>query len=375
MVVGRHRETKAVIDLGAIYHNVSEEKARLKEGQDLFAVVKANAYGHGIVQVAGAARQAGASGFCVAVIDEGLALRQAGFTEPILILGVNSPLEAVVMAQNDLAVAVGDESFIKQAAPILQQAGLKLKVHLALDTGMGRIGFRSASDLKNAADLLRSLREKFIFEGLFTHFASADSKQTYYFEHQASILRKMLQVISPKPRYVHFANTATAMWHSELAGNVVRYGIGMYGLNPSGTELTEPGSLYPALELISQLVAVKYVPVGSPIGYGETYITQKGEWIGTVPIGYADGWPRKMQGFSVLVDGAYCEIVGRVCMDQIMVRLPQNFRLGTKVTLIGTNNGKTITAQEVADHAKTIHYEIVSALTERVERIYVWGDK
>lgn len=374
MVVGRHRETKAVIDLGAIYHNVAEEKARLKEGQDLFAVVKANAYGHGLIQVARAAKQAGANGFCVAVIDEGLALRQAGFTEPILILGVNSPIEAVIMAQNDLSVAVGDESFLREAAPVLKQAGLRLKVHLALDTGMGRIGFRFADEVKSVVALLGQLTKQFVFEGIFTHFASADSKETSYFNKQVALLNEMLQVVSPKPRYVHFANTATAMWHSELTGNVIRYGIGMYGLNPSGSQLTEPGTLRPAMELVSQLVAVKHVSAGAAIGYGETYVAKLDEWIGTIPIGYADGWSRKLQGFSVLVAGNYCEIVGRVCMDQIMVRLPQNFKLGTKVTLIGTNNGHTITAQDVANYAHTIHYEIVSALTERIERVYVWNN-
>src|SRR5699024_5128548 len=134
---------------------------------------KANAYGHGLVQVAQAAKQAGATGFCVALIDEGVALRAAGLTEPILILGVNSPLEAVFMAQNDLSVAVGDVKFLQDAATSLKQAGLKLKVHLALDTGMGRIGFRSPAELQLAVRTLQGTESQFIFEGLFTHFASA----------------------------------------------------------------------------------------------------------------------------------------------------------------------------------------------------------
>ena len=371
MVVGRHRETKAVIDLGAIYHNVAAEVSRLRKGQELFAVVKANAYGHGLLPVARVAKDAGASGFCVALIDEGLALREAGFTEPILILGVNSPLEAVTMAQNDLSVAVGDVSFLDSAAPLLRQSQLKLKVHLALDTGMGRIGFRFPNDLKQALGRLDQYVEEFEFAGLFTHFASADSKKTYYFEQQLNKLNEMLKIVPTLPRYVHCANTATAMWHSGSVGNVVRYGIGMYGLNPSGTELTEPTKLRPALELVSQLIAVKQVQKGATIGYGETYLASSDEWIGTIPIGYADGWSRSLQGFSVLVEGQYCEIVGRVCMDQIMVRLPHQFKVGTKVTLIGTNGNNTITAQQVADYVHTIHYEVISALTERVQRVYV----
>ncbi|GEN48846.1 alanine racemase [Ligilactobacillus pobuzihii] len=374
MVVGRHRETKAVIDLGAIYHNVAVEVSRLRKGQELFAVVKANAYGHGLLPVARVAKDAGASGFCVALIDEGLALREAGFTEPILILGVNNPLEAVIMAQNDLSVSVGDVSFLDSAAPLLRQSQLKLKVHLALDTGMGRIGFRCSNDLRQALGRLDRYVEEFEFAGLFTHFASADSKETYYFEQQLNNLNEMLKIVPTLPRYVHCANTATAMWHSGSVGNVVRYGIGMYGLNPSGTELTEPKKLRPALELVSQLIAVKQVQKGATIGYGETYLASSDEWIGTIPIGYADGWSRSLQGFSVLVDGQYCEIVGRVCMDQIMVRLPHQFKVGTKVTLIGTNGKNTITAQQVADYVHTIHYEVISALTERVQRVYVWNE-
>lgn len=374
MVVGRHRETKAIIDLGAVYHNVLEEKCRLQEGQELFAVVKANAYGHGLVQVAQAAKKAGAAGFCVAVIDEGVALREAGITEPILVLGVNSPLEAVYMAQNDLAVAVGDVNFLQEAAPTLSQAGLKLKVHLALDTGMSRIGFRFPEQLQLAVRMLGQTEKCFIFEGLFTHFASADSHDTKYFEGQVQRLEELLTVIDKKPRYCSFANTATAMWHSKFSGNVVRYGIGMYGLNPSGTELNAPGNLLPALQLTSQLVAVKQVQAGTAVGYGQTYRAQKDEWIGTVPIGYADGWRRQMQGFSVLVAGNYCEIVGRVCMDQIMVRLPHDVSVGTKVTLIGRDGDQEITAQQAADYVQTIHYEIVSALTERIHRVYVWNN-
>ena len=375
MVVGRHRGTKAVIDLGAIYDNVKKEISRLHDSQDLFAVVKANAYGHGLIPVASAAKKAGAAGFCVALIDEGLALRAAGFLEPVLILGLNDALEAPVMARYDLAVAVGDEKFLQDARPLLKQAGLKLRVHLALDTGMGRIGFRTPTELKAVIKLLEQYSDAFIFEGIFTHFASADSSNQEYYVKQIQSLDKMLAVVDNKPRYVHFANTAAAIWHQRYQGNMVRYGIGMYGLNPSGHELADPVELKPALQLVSELVAVRQIKPGDSVGYGHTYTAESAEWIGTVPIGYADGWARKMQGFSVLINGNYCEIVGRVCMDQFMVRLPHKFDLQTKVTLIGDNGGKTITAQQVADYAQTIHYEVITALTERVQRIYVWNNR
>jgi alanine racemase len=152
---------------------------------------------------------------------------------------------------------------------------------------------------------------------------------------------------------------------------MIRYGVGIYGLNPSGTAIDElPYELEPAMSIESELVFVKQVEAGSAIGYGATYHAEADEWIGTVPIGYADGWLRRMQGFHCLVDGQYCEVVGRVCMDQLMIRLPREYPDGTTVTLIGTNQGKTITLQDAADHAGTIHYELACDLAERLPRVY-----
>lgn len=144
----------------------------------------------------------------------------------------------------------------------------------------------------------------------------------------------------------------------------------MYGLNPSGGELDLPYPLKPAMQLVSALVQTKQLHPGEMIGYGATYTAKETEWIGTVPIGYADGWLRKMQGTQVLVDGQFCEIIGRVCMDQLMIRLPRKYELGEKVTLIGEDQGKSITMQQIADHLETIHYEIACTLSERIPREY-----
>lgn len=181
---------------------------------------------------------------------------------------------------------------------------------------------------------------------------------------------EVLKKLSELPRYVHVSNSATALWHDETIGNMIRYGVAMYGLNPSGHALPEVYPLQPALELVSELIQVKKLPAGEGIGYGETYITPEAEWIGTIPIGYADGWLRKMQGFSLLVEGNYCETIGRVCMDQLMIRLPQEFPVGTKVTLIGKNADKEITMQDVADQLGTIHYEVACGLGQRIPREY-----
>ena len=179
-----------------------------------------------------------------------------------------------------------------------------------------------------------------------------------------------MAVVSHKPRYVHVANSAAAMWHDDCGGNVIRYGITMYGLNPSGDELTLPTTIKPALSFESELVFVKQLVPGDTVGYGKTYTAKTTEWVGTVPVGYADGWLRRMQGYHVLIAGELCEIIGRVCMDQFMVRLPRKLPLGTKVTLIGQDGTKQVTAQMAAQYSKTINYEIVCYLSERLPRYY-----
>ncbi|KRM88563.1 alanine racemase [Liquorilactobacillus vini] len=370
MVVAWHRPTKAVIDLTAIKKNIKIEKNLLGPNQQIFAVVKANAYGHGAIQVAYAARQAGVTGFCVAVIDEGLQLRQAGINEPILILGINSPVTVPVMAANQLAVAVDSLEFLRQAAKYLQ-IGQRLSVHLALDTGMSRIGFKKQADLQAAVAFLRNNPDKFDFAGIFSHFATADAKSDDYYQVQLANFKRLVSVVDPLPRYVHVANSAASLWHRECGGNLVRLGISMYGLNPSGKELQLPQKFFPALSLISELVSVRQLKAGESVGYGKTYTATENEWIGTVPLGYADGWPRRLQGAQVLIAGQKCEIIGRICMDQFMVRLPRQLPVGTKVTMIGKDQQNEITIQEVAEYAKTIHYEILCGFSDRVARVYL----
>ena len=372
VVVGSHRKAWINVDLNAIEHNIKIEAKRMDKGQEIFAVVKANAYGHGLIPVAKAAKRAGATGFCVAIIDEGLALREAQMTGTILILGVTPAEDAVLMAENYLSTAVGDLEFLEAASKLLAKAKKRLKVHLALDTGMGRIGFRDQAKLKEALQFLEDHQAEFDFEGIFTHFSTADSTDHTYYKHQLAKFNELMQVVDKKPRYVHVANSAAAMWHKDCGGNVIRYGITMYGLNPSGKEISLPDETFkPALSLESQLVAVKKLAHGDGVGYGKTYTAENDEWLGTVPVGYADGWLRRMQGFNVLVNGQACEIVGRVCMDQFIVRLPEKLPLGTKVTMIGKDGTKELTAQDVAEYAETINYEVVCNLSDRLPRRYL----
>lgn len=373
MVVTYHRPTRAIIHRKALRENIKNEIDRLPEGFELFAVVKADGYGHGAIATAQMALSVGATGFCVATLDEAIELREAGITEPILVLSVVFPSYLSLVVDYDLSITVATKEWLIESQEVLkdlEETTAPIKIHIKADTGMGRIGFLTPEEVKEAAEIIE-VSPNMIWEGLFTHFATADEKDTSYWHKQAERFNEVIAALDHLPRYVHSSNSATALWHDqEMPGNMIRYGVGMYGLNPSGHELSETYLLKPAMELVSELIQVKELASGEGVGYGKTYDTPKKEWIGTIPIGYADGWLRKMQGFSLLVDGEFCEIVGRVCMDQLMIRLPRDFKVGTKVTLIGKNNGQEITMQDVADHLGTIHYEVCCMLSERVPRIY-----
>jgi len=373
MVVGVHRPTQLVIDRQALRENIRAEVNRLEGDCELFMVVKANGYGHGAIQVAQAAKDAGASGFCVAILDEALELRAAGFNEPILILGVTEPADAPLMAREKISATVAATDWLIDADRYLALAkeDQPLRVHLGLDTGMGRIGFRTPATLKTGIDFMGSNADHILFEGIFTHFSTADDPDDAYFKKQVANWQKLVGSLKKRPRYVHVSNSATSLWHAACNDNLVRFGVAGYGLNPSGTAIAEPYPLQPAMSLTSQLVHCKELQPGDSVSYGATYTAQQAEWVGTVPIGYADGYERRLQGFHVLVDGQACEIIGRVCMDQLMVRLPKEYHRGTKVTLVGRDGAAAISLQDIADYCGTIHYEIACGFTSRLPRYYL----
>jgi alanine racemase len=373
MVSGNHRPTKLIIDTQAITENVSQEIARLPKGRELFAVVKADGYGHGAVQTALSARKGGAAGFCVALLDEGIELREAGITEPILILGVVEPIYIELLLKYDLSVTAATLDWLTEAQEALETAaaGQRLKIHIKVDTGMGRIGFTSIEETLQAVEAVHS-SAVMEWEGLFTHFATADETNEEYFVQQKEYFGEILAKLPSQPRYIHSENSAAALWHPESPGNMIRFGIAMYGLNPSGKVIEETYPLKPALQLKTALIQVKELPAGAGIGYGKTYtVSSSSEWIGTLPIGYADGWLRHMQGFHVLVNGKKCEIIGRVCMDQCMIRLPEYVPNGTEVTLVGESLGNVITLQMIAEYLSTIHYEVACTFSQRIHREYI----
>ena len=383
MVQATNRNAAVHVNLRAIAHNVKKTVEQMPAGTEMFAVVKANGYGHGAVPVARVARENGATGFCVAVLDEALELRENGLNLPILVLGITSPSLAAVAQENDVSLSVGSLDWLKDAKEVLVAAKAEndsdtniapLKIHLAIDSGMGRIGFIEDADFVKANAFLNKNQEFFEVEGIYTHFASADSADETYFNYQVKRFNHLHDLLTVKPKYTHVANSATSLFHEACHSDLIRFGIGIYGLNPSSTpmsaDLPLPYELEPALSLTSELVFVKQNHPGMGVSYGSTYVSQEDEWIGTVPLGYADGWLRRMQGFKVRVGDEMCEIIGRVCMDQFMVKLPREMPVGTEVELITADAKAPNSVKAVADYADTIHYEIACLLKERLPRVY-----
>jgi len=363
------RDTWAEINLDDIEENVKNMRSRMAEASKLFAVVKANGYGHGAVEVARTALLAGADYLAVAFLDEALALRNAGIDAPILVLGASRPADILVAAKQDIILTVFDVEWLTRATERLQ--GNKIKIHVKIDSGMGRLGIRKEQEVKEIEEFLMCHQE-FILEGIYTHFATADEKNSSYLNEQAKKFADILASFKAKPPIIHCSNSAAGLLYPELAFNGVRLGISMYGLTPS-MEIKEmlPFSLKEAFSLHTKIVQVKKLHKGDKVSYGATYEAKEDEWIATLPIGYADGWLRKLQGQEVLVNGVRVPIVGRVCMDQCMIRLPHEIAVGTKVTLIGTQQEQCISVNEIAKKLDTINYEVTCTIANRVPRIYL----
>ncbi|WP_159591061.1 alanine racemase [Streptococcus halichoeri] len=366
MYASTHRPTVAKIDLAAIRSNIKAVQAHIPTATKTYAVVKANAYGHGAVAVAKAIAPL-VDGFCVSNLDEGLELRKAGLEQDILVLGVVLP-EAIPLAlAHQITLTIASKEWLELAQH--ENALIEgLRVHVKVDSGMGRIGVRS---LAEADDLIASLQAYGAqVEGIFTHFATADEADTHQFEEQLAFFTDLVSHLQCKPALVHASNSATSLWHSETIFNAIRLGIGLYGLNPSGHALPLPYHLKPALSLETQLVHVKQIPAGAKVGYGATYTAKALEYVGTLPIGYADGWTRDLQGFYVLLEGQACEIIGRISMDQTTIRLPKAYPLGSRVVLIGESGVRSISTTDVADKKGTINYEVLCLLSDRIPRCY-----
>jgi alanine racemase len=361
------RPTKIIVNLDAIKSNVVNLKKHLKPDVQIIAVVKANAYGHGDIQVAKAAMEAGATMLAVATPDEAMHLRHHYNDVPILVLGASPAYFARMAAEHNISLTVFSAEWVKQL-PTLDHA---LKLHIKVDTGMGRIGVTNERQVIELYEAIVA-SENVELEGIFTHFATADEEVTAHFDNQIKNFQKMLNVLPNKPKFVHVANTATALIKdAAYQYDAVRYGISMYGLAPSSyVEEILPFPLTPAMSIETELVHVKQIQPGDTVGYGATFTATKPCYIGTLPIGYADGVLRKLSGMDVLIDGKRAQIIGRVCMDQCMVLLPEKYEVGEKVVLIGKQQNDAISFDDWAKKLETINYELPCILTSRLPRTY-----
>lgn len=365
-----YRDTWAEVDLDAISENIQAIKRILPEEVHFIAVVKANAYGHGAVQVAKTAIQSGASYLAVAFLDEALALRDKGVNAPILVLGASRPRDVKVAVQHEITLTAYQYEWLLEARDFLEE-NQTLKIHLKIDTGMGRIGIRDRKEAKAIEGFVKVDR-RFSLEGVYTHFATADELDDSYLLEQYQKFQEMLMSFDEKPKLIHCSNSAAALRYPFALFNGVRIGIAMYGLSPSKEmEPLLPFSLKEAFSLHSRIVHVKRLEKGEKVSYGITYEAPCDEWIGTLPIGYADGWIRKLQGQEVIVEGKRAKIVGRICMDQCMIKLPHSVAIGTKVTLIGNQLNEFISSNEIAKKLETINYEVPCIISNRVPRIYL----
>nr|WP_245350178.1 alanine racemase [Cytobacillus eiseniae] len=355
--------------MDALSYNIEKMRQHIGNDVKLIAVVKANAYGHGDEDIAAAALASGASYLAVAFLDEALALRKKGINAPILVLGACRPIDARLAAEWEITLTVFQPQWLEEASLYLLP-DKKLKIHLKLDTGMGRLGVREKDILKKL-ELSIKQNASIHLEGVYTHFATADEIDSTYLEYQLSHFHKMLSYFDERPKFLHLSNSAAALRFPSTHFNAIRLGISMYGLSPS-PEIEEdlPYRLKPVLSLHTKLVHVKKIKKGSKLSYGATYEAEEDEWIGTLPIGYADGWIRRLNGQEVLVNGLRAPIVGRICMDQCLVKLPNEFPVGTVVTLIGRQGGASISVNEIAKKLDTINYEITCMIAGRVPRVY-----
>jgi alanine racemase len=368
----RGRACWAEVDLDAIEANCRAMRAILRPGADLMAVVKANAYGHGLAGVAPAMLAGGASSFGVACVEEGIELRSIGIDAPVLVLGYVPAEEAERVVRLDLAVTVTTPRLAHALAQAATRAGRSVTVHVKVDTGMGRFGLAPEETLA-FVESLRSLPGLRV-EGLFTHLATAEEEDQRHARRQIACFRAVRQGLAAHdllPPVVHLANSAGAIAFPEEHHDLVRSGICLFGVCPGAM----PGipRLLPALTLRARVARVRRLPAGSCVGYGCTFRAARDADVALIPIGYADGWSRSLSNRgAVLVNGRRAPLVGRVSMDQCSIDVTDAGPVAQddEVVLIGQQGEESLDAAVIATWRGTIAYEVLAGLAPRVPRLY-----
>ncbi len=373
-----YHRTFAKIDLDAIESNFDSLKKRVSEGVKVCSVVKADAYGHGSVEVAKRLEEK-TDFFAVAALEEAVELRDAGIKKPILVLAYTSPMLYEVMIEKDITPTIYDIDEAKKYSEAAVKLKKNAKLHIAVDTGMSRIGFMPNEE---SADIVKeiSLLENIKLEGMFSHYAKADytdkssaNAQTEKFDYFISLLEKRGVDIPIK----HICNSAGII-DFDKQYDMVRMGISLYGMYPSDEVFKDRVKLTPAMEIVSHVIHIKTVKKGTGIGYGHTYIAPEDRKIATVSIGYADGYNRCQTNKGwVLIDGKKAPVRGKVCMDQIMVDVTgiPNVKVGDHAVILGKMGDEEISAETMGELCDSFCYEVVCNFMPRVKRYYYCTDK
>ena len=357
------------VNLNALYNNI--KIIQQQTATPIMAVVKANGYGHGFMPITRTAEKAGVSWFGVARPRMASKMRQEGIKGNILILGYIAPERIQEMICLDVSLTVWTSEHLELVAQAARSCSTTARVHLLVDSGMGRLGCLPGETLGLARRIAEL--EELDFEGLFSHLARADEVDPSTTRFQESVFHQVIDELESEgllPEIIHLANSAGSLAHPSTRYHLIRPGIILYGLAPS-PDVKLPAGIEPILSWKSVLASMKLLPPNHGVSYGHAYVTQKEELVGVIPVGYADGF-RRVPGSQVLINGVKAPIIGRVCMDQFMIKLEgvPDPQVGDEVVLIGQQADQQITADDLARTWQTINYEVTCGIGARVPRIY-----
>ena len=370
------RGTWAEINLNNIKHNFHALKNTLKADTKVCCVVKADAYGHGAVEVAKMLQQENADYFSVARFEEAIELRNNNIHTPILCMGYISQSDIEEAIHRYIGITVYSYEMAKIINEKAEKIGKKASVHIKIDTGMSRLGF--LTDDNSINDILKLSELKNLnLDGIYTHFATADEtdkKETYLQLERYKKVISALEKSNINILYKHVSNTAAIIDLKELGFNMVRLGIGLYGHYPSD-EVSKEVELKPAMKLKTIITNIKTVAPGTKVSYGYTYEFKEASTLATLAIGYADGFDRTQNDPKVMINGVLCDVVGRICMDQCMVKMPEGLTVNIEDEVLIMGDEPGVTAEDLATRRGTINYEILCSVSRRVTRDYILGDK
>lgn len=373
----------AEINLDAIVHNYKEIRRITNQNSKIMAIIKADGYGHGFKKIAEVLSECGIDAFGVATTDEALQIRKAGFALPVLILGIIPDDELTTVIQNGISVSVTNLSLAKKISSVASSLKTDAKIHIKLDTGMGRIGFVCGDDDRMTADeIIEASNLPYIkIEGVFSHFSKADEYDKSYTELQYKRFCTICEILEKRGiriPFKHICNSAGIIQFPEYHLDMVRSGIITYGFYPSDEVDKSKISLIPAMTVKTQVTNVKKIHHESLISYGGKYIAKPGDVIATIAIGYADGFSRILSGKAqVIINGHIAKVVGNICMDQCMVDVTDipDIKIGDEVIIFGSDGNNTITVESVAQLLGTINYEVVCSVGKRIPRAYIQNNQ